>query len=119
MVNVDTHVFVSALAGQISERELQVLEQNRWGISAIVIWEMAKLKQLGRIELDLSDAEFDLTLSNIHMWPLDLEVAIASTRLDVRSDPADELIAATSIVHHIPLLTRDRRLLQSKLIPFA
>ena len=42
-----------------------------------------------------------------------------STRLDIDSDPADELIAATSIVHKVPLLTRDRVLLRSKQIPLA
>ena len=35
------------------------------------------------------------------------------------SNPADELIAATSIVHRVPLLTRDRRLTRSKLVPLA
>lgn len=45
-----------------------------------------------------------------------------STRLDLRSDPADvadELIAATSIVHGVPLLTRDARWLASRLVPLA
>ena len=51
--------------------------------------------------------------------PLDLSVARASTRLDFRADPADELIAATSIVHGIPLLTRDRRMRRSKLVSLA
>jgi predicted nucleic acid-binding protein len=39
--------------------------------------------------------------------------------LDFRSDPADELIAATSLVHNVPLLTRDRKLLASQQIPLA
>jgi len=48
-----------------------------------------------------------------------VEIACASTRLDFRSDPADEIIAATSIVEGAPLLTRDRRILRSKVVPFA
>jgi PIN domain nuclease of toxin-antitoxin system len=40
-------------------------------------------------------------------------------RLDVAGDPADELIAATSVVHKVPLVTRDRALLRSKRIPLA
>jgi PIN domain nuclease of toxin-antitoxin system len=40
--------------------------------------------------------------------------------LDFRRDPADELIAATSrLVHSVPLLTRDRKLLASQQIPLA
>jgi PIN domain nuclease of toxin-antitoxin system len=39
--------------------------------------------------------------------------------LDFDSDPADEIIAATSVVHRVPLLTRDRRMRRSKLVPIA
>jgi PIN domain nuclease of toxin-antitoxin system len=46
-------------------------------------------------------------------------IAVQSTRLDFASDPADEIIAATSVVHKVPLLTRDRRILRSKQVPFA
>ena len=31
----------------------------------------------------------------------------------------DELIAATSIVHRVPLLTRDRQIRKSRQVPFA
>lgn len=34
-------------------------------------------------------------------------------------DAADELIAATSVVHQVPLLTRDRSILQSRLVPLT
>jgi len=43
----------------------------------------------------------------------------ASIRLDVQSDPADELIAATSLVHNVPLVTRDRTLRRSRQVPLA
>lgn len=58
-------------------------------------------------------------LSAIHVWPITADIARESTRLDIRSDPADELIAATSLVHNVPLLTRDRRLRRSRLVPMA
>jgi len=51
--------------------------------------------------------------------PITLEIARQSTRLDFSSDPADEIIAATSIVENIPLLTRDQRIRKSRTIPFA
>jgi hypothetical protein len=34
-------------------------------------------------------------------------------------DTADELIAATSVVHGVPLLTRDRAIRRSKIVPLA
>jgi len=67
----------------------------------------------------LDDGEVVRTLSSLHIWPLDLAVSLQSTRLDFRGDPADELIAATSVVHRVPLLTRDRKILGSKIVPFA
>ena len=58
-------------------------------------------------------------VARVHVWPLDAAVCRESTHLDFTGDPADELIAATSIVHRVPLLTRDKRIRRSKLVPFA
>jgi PIN domain nuclease of toxin-antitoxin system len=84
-----------------------------------VLWEIAKLAQLGRIELDLDDVELTRLLARVHVWPLTLEVCRGVTTLDVRVDAADQLIAATSIVHRVPLLTRDKSRLRSRIVPFA
>ena len=119
MVNLDTHVLVFALAGDISAKERRVLEANPWSVSAIVLWELAKLVQLGRVNLDIDAPDVVRTLSTLQVWPIDLVVSHQSTNLDFKSDPADELIAATSIVHNVPLLTRDRRIKTSRLVPFA
>ena len=119
MVNLDTHVLLFALNGDVTDRERKVLAANTWSISAIVFWELAKLAQLKRIEVDLDDAEVVRTLSSIHVWPLDLSVSIQSTRLDFRGDPADEIIASTSVVHRVPLITRDRKIRGSRIVPLA
>ena len=118
MLNLDTHILVHALYGDLKARERELLENDEWSVSAIVLWELSKLVQLERIKLDLDDPDFTTALSSIHVWPLDLEIARASTQLDFGGDPADELIAATSVVHRVPLVTRDRRILRSKLVPF-
>lgn len=119
MVNLDTHVLVFALAGDVTRKERERLASSLWSVSAIVLWELAKLVQLGRLDLDLEDADVRRTLSSVHVWPIDWAVAVQSARLDFRGDPADELIAATSVVHRVPLLTRDRRIRRSKLVPLA
>lgn len=119
ILNLDTHVLVYALTGDLLGREEKLLASNPWGISAIVFWELAKLAQLGRIDLDLDSPEVGRTLTRLHVWPLDLAIARQSTRLDFRADPADELIAATSVVHQVPLLTRDRRIRTSHVVPLA
>src|SRR4051795_12948363 len=104
MLNLDTHVLLFALTDELKPAEARLLESDRWGISAIVLWEIAKLAQLGRIEVDLDDRAVARALARLHVWPITREVAVASTRLDVTGDPADELIAGTSIVHDVPLV---------------
>ena len=119
MINLDTHMLIHALRGDLRPRERELLSSQSWGVAAIVLWELAKLAQLGRIEVDLDDPEVDAVLAGLEVCPLDLAVAKASTDLDFDGDPADELIAATSIVHGVPLLTRDREILRSKRVPLA
>lgn len=119
MLNLDTHVLLHALGDTLRPRERKLLASDTWSISAIVLWEISKLTALGRVDLDLDDVELNRTLQRIHTWPLTWEISKQSTRLDVRGDPADEIIGATSIVHRVPLVTRDRTLLRSKQIPLA
>ena len=119
MLNLDTHVLLHAVAGSLKGREQALLASQRWSVSGIVLWEIAKLAQLGRVEIELDDPEVVRVLARVQVWPITREIALASTQLDVTGDPADELIAATSLVHNVPLLTRDRALLKSKQVPLA
>jgi PIN domain nuclease of toxin-antitoxin system len=119
MLNLDTHILLHALTDSLRPRERRLLGGDRWSISAIVIWEVAKLAQLGRIVIDLDDPDVVRALARVHVWPITREIALTSTRLGLRGDPADELIAATSAVHNVPLVTRDRALLRSKVVPLA
>ncbi len=119
MLNLDTHILIFALIGSLRPDEERILESNRWSVSAIVLWELAKLAQLGRVAMDIDDRSVARVLSRIHIWPIDIAVARASINLDFRGDPADELIAATSVVYDIPLVTRDRVIRNSKIVPLA
>jgi PIN domain nuclease of toxin-antitoxin system len=119
VICLDTHILVHALADALTTRERRVLEAHEWSVSAIVLWELAKLVQLGRLELDLDEAETVRALGAVRVLPITLEIARASTQLDFKSDPADELIAATSLVARIPLVTRDKRMRKSRLLQFA
>ena len=119
MLNLDTHVLIYALTDDLTPRERDLLSNETWSISAIVLWEIAKLSELGRIELDLDHPELARALARIDTWPLTLDICRSITALDFDSDPADEIIAATSVVHRVPLLTRDRRMRRSKLVPIA
>lgn len=119
MLNLDTHILVFALDGRLEPPEQRLLQAQPWSISGIVLWELASLRQRGRIELDVHAPEFGRLLSPVHVWPIDLTVCRRLRDLDFHSDPADEIIAATSLAHNVPLVTRDRRIRASHIVPFA
>jgi len=119
MLNLDTYVLLYALTDDLTRHERALLANQTWSISAIVLWEIAKLSELERIEIDLEYAELARTLVRIQTWPLTLDICRSIKSLDFDSDPADEIIAATSLVHRVPLLTRDRKMRRSKLVPIA
>ena len=118
MLNLDTHIVVALLSGDLNTAESDLLASEPLAISDIVLWELAKLVELRRLDFDFDDANFRSFLRNNTIFPITLEIARQSTKLDFKSDPADQIIAATSIVEKTPLITRDRRILKSKLVPF-
>lgn len=119
MLNLDTHVLIDAVRNTLPTSENALLQNEEWSVSSIVFWEIAKLAQFERIEFDFGDRDVARVIEQLHVWPINPDVAKTSTQLDFYSDPADELIAATSIVYGIPLVTRDRTIRRSKLVPLA
>lgn len=119
MINVDTNILVRALAGTLNREEAGVLSQEPWGISAIVLWELERLHQRGRLRYSIDAEPLATLVDNVHVWPLSQRICLATRNLDFPGDPADQLIAATSIVHQAPLVTRDMQLLRSDKVPLA
>jgi len=118
MLNLDTHILVASLAGDLTDRERTLVANEDLAISDIVLWELAKVVELGRLVMDLDSLAFRRSLRHLTIIPISIQIARRSTRLDFSSDPADEIIAATSVVERIPLLTRDRKILKSRIVPF-
>ena len=54
-----------------------------------------------------------LAYPRLKVVPLSPAVAVESTRLPepFHKDPADQIIVATALVHHCPLVTSDKKLL--------
>jgi PIN domain nuclease of toxin-antitoxin system len=96
-----------------------MLAAQPWGVSDIVFWELSMLIRRGRITLKLNDPDVNAVLGQLHVWPISMDIAVAIGSLDFHSDPADELIAATSVHHKVPLLTRDNVIRKSKIVPLA
>ncbi len=117
MLNLDTHILLHALDGKLTQHEFEVLTKDgEWGISAIVLWEIEKLHQKGRISRGLDYAPLARAIEQLRIWPITVQVCRNLGALDFISDPADELIAATSLTHKVPLVTRDARIRLSKLV---
>ena len=93
-------------------------------ISAISFWEIAKLTQRGRLELDLAlDELLEFVESHpaVRVLPLTAQIAAESTRLgsNFPKDPADQLIAATARCHELRLLTADEAIRRSNAVALA
>lgn len=117
MLNLDTHILIKALEGALTPHERKILSQDAdWSISAIVLWEIEKLHGCSRLHYGLDYPPLTSALDRLEIWPINRSVCLNLRSLDFTSDPADELIAATSLTHRIPLVTRDRRIRESKII---
>lgn len=120
MILLDTHIFVF----WVNESE-QLRPPSRVAIdsevdsiliSAITLWEIAKLVQLGRLSLSIPLEQWldqALAYPRVQVVPLSPAISIASTELPqpFHKDPADEIIVATSRVLNCPLVTYDGKIL--------
>jgi PIN domain nuclease of toxin-antitoxin system len=118
MLNLDTHILIAAAEGLLTRTEERILEREEWCISAIVLWEIELLARGGKLKSDLRSPNLLRVLGQLEIVPIDINIARAIRLLDFRSDPADEIIAATSIQLRVPLITRDERILSSSVVPF-
>jgi len=100
-------------------------EFSRWNQSHgivfcdISLWEIAMLIAKKRLILEVSFPEFiDLLTStrNYIFQPITSEIAHVATNLSLGSnaDPADHIIAATSLVFNSSLITADNSMRQSQ-----
>jgi PIN domain nuclease of toxin-antitoxin system len=83
------------------------------GISDIVLGEIEVLHSRGRIRVGLEHPPLAASLRRVTIWPITTEICRQLPRL---SDPADAIIAANSLAHDVPLVTRDARIRSSVLV---
>ena len=119
MILLDTHVVLWLRAGEArlgirARREIdQAWQAGQVGVSAISFWEIAMLKERGRIEFP----------EDVGLWrrkqleqgmveiAVDGAIGIRSISLaDFHADPADRLIVATALEGY-RLVTADERIL--------
>ena len=117
---LDTHVWIWLSLKQhqsFSEKASKTIKSAscKW-ISAISCWELAKLVEKKRIGFSiplLTWIRRSLNELNIRVADLSPEIAVESTVLHgFHSDPADQIIVATSRVLGMPLVTADKQILE-------
>jgi len=125
---LDTHVLVEWIAGGdvLSGKHRRVIEganpESPLWVSDISLWEIATLYGLGRILLDLPLRDW---LERATAPPLvrragitpAVAAEVAALPATFHRDPADRIIVSTAKVMGATLLTRDRRILDSSIVP--
>ncbi|MCY4388071.1 MAG: type II toxin-antitoxin system VapC family toxin [Desulfurellaceae bacterium] len=91
-------------------------------ISDISIWEIAMLVARKRLEIEETVSSFInlyLQYRTITVQPISSEIAELSVSFgrEINSDPADRIIAATTILTGAKLVTADDNLIHSAIIP--
>ena len=117
---LDTHVWIwwHVRPGALSKRVRSAMaaSSDELLLSAISVWELAKLIEKGRLGLSCDPEEWieqALRMPRLRLVPLSPRVAYRSTALPepFHEDPADQIIVATARDEDATLLTRDERLL--------
>ena len=119
---LDTHILVwwhSDSARLAKAQARAILEMESRGdpvaISAITLWELAKMAGRGRVQ---TTGPLDLWIEDLNshpsmtVLPLTARIAAESFQLgdDFHRDPADQIIVATARCHGLRLMTADERI---------
>lgn len=127
MIVLDTHVWiwflndpkmVSSNANKLIEA---AIDDNEILISSISTWEIALLAKKGRLQFTTDTVDWisqSEKLPFITFIPIDNSIALKSVNLPgpFHEDPADRIIVATALLTGAQLLTKDRRIRDSKLV---
>ena len=124
---LDTHAWIWWIEGdrRLQRRLRDTLDRlpsdARPYLSAISLWEVAMLVERGRVVFSVSLSEWLSAAAHprsVRIVPISPEIAAQTAILPAtfHRDPADRLIVASCRVLRLPLLTRDARILRSRLV---
>ena len=126
MILLDTHVLIwmALEPGRLSRKARRAIvearSQNGLALAAISLWELAWIAHHGRVQVAGSVEAFvrDCAAKTI-IQPITPEIAALAVRLPATypKDPQDRLIASTAIVEGMALVTADKDIRASKVVP--
>lgn len=122
MIILDTHIWVWWVHNdpRLTHDQIKAIkdhEDDLIGISAISLWEIAKLVERKRLIFPFAtDKWFEQAINypGIGIIELTPEIAYVSTQLpgEFHRDPADQIIVATAKVYKCILVTSDEKIIQ-------
>jgi len=128
MIVLDTHVIIwDALASDnLSAAARGAIAQANQADGLIIcdisLWEIAMMLQKGRLQVDIDCVTFInllLQANRTIVQSISPQIATLAAQFpeQINKDPADRLIAATTVTENATLITADRNLQNSTLIP--
>jgi PIN domain nuclease of toxin-antitoxin system len=122
-VLIDTHILIwdQLDPNRISKKARKALDlaekNHKIILCEISLWEVSILMKKRRLMMDMSYLDFIddvLQTKNYHLQGMNAEIAFLGSEIDLDTkDPADRIIAATSIVLGLPLISADQFMLKS------
>ena len=128
MILLDTHILIWLLIApdNLSPKAKKAILASReigpLALSVISLWEIAWLAENKRIAIDVSvDSFVKKCASYVQVLPITQEIAVCSVQFpkSYPNDPQDRIIGATAIVEGARLLTHDKLIAKSGLVPLA
>lgn len=126
MILLDTHILIwlliapENLSPKARKEIVAARKSGPLAVSAISLWEIAWLVENKRIKADVSVGSFvKKCASYVQVLPITPEIAVRSVQFpkSYPNDPQDRIIGATAIVEGVRLLTHDKLIMKSGLIP--
>lgn len=121
---LDTHIVVHAANDTLTPARKRLLNDDGSDllVSAVTLWELTKLVELGRLNMPDGFERFVRDLCGHPRYTIaPYDAALMIELLDVapkmHKDPADQIIVATARVLGASLMTNDKRIRRSKLVP--
>lgn len=122
-VVLDTHIVVHAANDTLTPARKRLLDDDASEllVSAVTLWELTKLVELGHLNMPDGFDRFILHLCSHPRYTIaHYDAALMIELLDVapkmHKDPADQIIVATARVRGASLMTNDRRIRRSNLV---
>ena len=128
MILLDTPILIwlliapEKLSPKARKAILAARKAGQLAISAISLWEIAWMAENKRIDIDVSVESFvKKCAAYVEVLPISPEIAVRSVQFpnSYPKDPQDRIIGATAVIEGIRLLTHDKQIAGSGLVPLA